>query len=224
MKRILALLLTTAMLLSMTAFAVAEDTTADTTASATMTPQGGQGGGVQDGRVSGTITAIGDGSITLDIRMGGQPPAGDPPQGDGSGRQNGAQPGNPPQAVEQSNAQQGAPNGGPGGNGGGPGGNGGAPQGGGKGDRGNGNAPQQPANDNGQAQASQSLTVAVTGSTTIQNEDGTTLALADLSVGTAVSVTVTGDATSGYTATAITTLTAPAQDGATTESAAGTQG
>lgn len=212
MKRMLAILLTTAMLLGTTALAMAEDTTADTTASATMAPQGGQGG-VQDGRVSGTITAIGDGSITIDIRMGGQPPAGDPPQGDGNGKQGDASQGNPPQGNDQGNAPQGGPGGNGGNNGGGPGGNGSAPQGGGKGGKGNGdgNAPQQPTSDNGQA--SQSLTISVTSATTIQNGD-TTLALSDLSVGMAVSVTVTGDDASGYTATAITTMAAPAQDDA----------
>lgn len=204
MKRMLAILLTTAMLLGTTALAMAEDTTADTTASATMAPQGGQGG-VQDGRVSGTITAIGDGSITIDIRMGGQPPAGDPPQGGGNGKQGDASQGNPPQGNDQGNAPQGGPGGNGGNNGGGPGG-----KGGGKGN-GDGSAPQQPANGNGMG--NQSLTISVTSATTIQTGD-TTLALSDLSVGMAVSVTVTGDDASGYTATAITTMAAPAQDDA----------
>lgn len=192
MKRILALILTTAMLLSLTAIALAQDTTADATSSATATPQGGQNGGVQGGNVSGTISAVGDGSITVAMAMGGQPPEGNPPQGGDGNQPNGGQQGDRPQGGGQT--------GGPGGdNGGGPGGQGG--------NGGGGDVPQQPAVGNGQAQAARTITITVTADTAITSgTDGSTLTLADLSAGMAVRVRVTGDAAGGYTATAITTV------------------
>ena len=56
------------------------------------------------------------------------------------------------------------------------------------------------------------MTITVTSSTAITSgSDKSTLSLSDLTVGTMVSVQADGDATSGYTATAITTMVAPAQ-------------
>lgn len=120
--------------------------------------QQAQGGTRDNGLINGTITAIGDSSITITLSRGSLPPAnGNAPQGD------------------QNND--------------GPSGQGAAP----------------PQRDDGQAPggADQSLTIAVTAATTITNEYNQAILLSDLTVGMNVTVQLSADTTTGYTATSI---------------------
>ena len=193
MKHTLSILIAVVMLFTLVGAAIAESTDATTSATQAPSNSGNQPTGTPG--IMGSITAIGDGTITLSVNGGGQPPqggngqqGGTPPQGD-----NGKQGGTPPQGGD--GKQGGTPPQGDGGKQGGT-----PPQGG----------------DTQTATEATSLTIAVTDATTYTlRGSSTAITFADLTVGMMVSVTATGDATTGYTATAI-----EADQGAPTDTAA----
>jgi len=152
-------------------------------------------------RLMGTITAVDESAGTLTVsRMlmqntealgAGQP--------DGNGAQN-APSGSAPQqgANGQGGGQGTAPSGNPPQQNGGS--SGSAPDGNGQNGNGQGGAPD------GQTPNATDYTVSVTASTTITSQETqSALTLADLAVGTRVEITLTGDETNGYAATAIQT-------------------
>jgi hypothetical protein len=230
MKRSLSILTVLVLLLTAAGSSLAESAAqTDATATATQAPSG-------ETRYMGRITAVADSSVTISVMGGnGQPGAGQP---SGNAPQNGdgqSENGTPPQGnngAVSGNGQTGG-NGAsaPQGNGGG---QGNAPQGGDNSQSGNGNAPQggnganapqggaQGDNGQGTAPETQTLTIAITDATVITSQEaGTALTASDLSADMMVSVTVSGDATSGYTALSIEVQTSqPAPtDGAAATSA-----
>ncbi len=185
MKRSLSFIVALLILAALATFSLAENNTADATTAATQPPMA-----TTDPGIMGTVTAVDESAGTITItgmllqQMGqpgnGQQPSGNAPSGDapsGNGNQGGGPAGNAP-----------AGNGGQDGNGG----QGGTP----------------PSDGNGQGMQQTAYTLTLTSSTVITSgETQETLTLSDLSEGTQVLVTVSGDETAGYTALTITTQT-----------------
>lgn len=209
MKKFLAMLMSMLLLAMMAGTALATDTAT--------TPQAPQANGMaQDGNLSGRITAVGSGSLTLSVFGGGQPPQnGD--NASGNGQPSGEAPsgeapsGEAPQGGGQTNqgGQGGNSGGQPSGNGQQGGGQGGGQPGGGQPPQRNNDASPDANTDANTATPpteteQQTVTVTVSSSTSITTgTDSTALSLSDLTVGMMVSVKVSGDATSGYTAESI---------------------
>ena len=190
MKRFISIFASMVLVMVAVGAAMAEST--DATASATSAPTASTG---DNSHLVGQITAVSDSSITITTFGGGPGGDGNQPQPgsdqtDGQqGGQQGDQKGGPQgdqQGDQQGNQQGGTP-----------------PQG----DQQQGSTPPQgDGQQSGTAPSAtgESVTITVTSSTTITSRDsGSTLTLADLTVGEVVSVSVDGDATNGYTALTI---------------------
>jgi len=180
MKRIFSIFVSIILVMLAIGAAMAEST--DATASATAAPT------MDDSHLSGQITAVASDSITI-TTMGGMQPG----QGGGPGGGNGQ---GQPSGDTNSDSKGGTPPQGGGQQGGS------APQGDGQ----QGGTPPQGGQSDGTAPSATgvSITITVTDSTIITSrDDGSTISLSDLTVGEMVSVSVDGDATSGYTALTI---------------------
>jgi hypothetical protein len=196
MKRGLSIMLVIALLLLGAGSSLAEGSASQTDATAaTQAPQTGET------QFMGSITAVADGSVTITVMGGGQQPQGGGQQA--GGQPSGTAPENGGDASGSAPAQDGS-----------------TPQGGnGQGDNsqqgGNGQGSQpsdsqgngggMPGGDGQTTPAeTQTLTIAVTDTTVITSQDTqTALTAADLSADMMILVTVSGDATSGYTALTI---------------------